>query len=287
MYTTLMPGAIGITDLSFEDSVAFAAKTGFAGITLDIRAARAMADEQGIDAVKGLFASHGIRAATWGPPVNWHDDEKRDQQLEELPRYAEVAQALGSPGATTGLMPGSNERTFDEEYAFVLERLRPLAQKLKECGTRLGIEFIAPKTTRNRFKHEFIYDAKGMMALANDIGTGNVGLLFDLWHHYEAHGTVEEIEQLKAEDIVFVHVNDAPAGIPVDEQMDLVRTLPMETGVIEGPAMMRALAKIGYDGPVAAEPFSQRISDLAKQDPVAAATETRESIEKLFAAAGI
>lgn len=287
MYTTLMPGAIGITNLSFPESVAFAAQTGFASITLDIRTARAMADDQGIDAVKGLFASHGIRAATWGPPVSWQDDAQRDKQLAELPRYAEVAQALGSPGATLGIMPGSNERDFDAQYAWILERLRPLAEALKESDTRLGIEFIAPKTTRNRFTHEFIYDAKGMMKLARDVGTGNVGLLFDLWHHYEAHGTVAEIEDLKAEDIVFVHVNDAPAGIPVDEQMDLVRTLPMETGAIEAPAMMQALAKIGYDGPVAAEPFSQRIFDLAKTDPIAAATETRKSIEKLFAAAGL
>lgn len=287
MYTTLMPGAIGISDLSFEDSVAFAAQTGFASITLDIRAARAMADAQGIDAVKGLFASHGVRAATWGPPVSWQDDDKRDQQLAELPRYAEVATALGSPGATTGIMPGSNERDFAAHYAWILERLRPLAQTLKECDTRLGIEFIAPKTTRNQFTHEFIYSAPGMMKLANDVGTGNVGLLFDLWHHYQAHGTIAEIEQLQAKDIVFVHVNDAPAGIPVDEQMDLVRKLPLETGVIEAPAMMRALAAIGYDGPVAAEPFSQRVNDLAKTDPVAAATETRQSIEKLFAAAGI
>lgn len=287
MYTTLMPGAIGITNLSFPESVAFAAQTGFASITLDIRAARAMADEQGIDAVKGLFASHGVRAATWGPPVSWQDDEQRDQQLEELPRYAEVARALGSPGATLGIMPGSNERDFDTQYAWVVERIRPLAQVLKECGTRLGIEFIAPQTTRNQFTHEFIYDAKGMMKLARDVGTGNVGLLFDLWHHYEAHGTVEEIKQLTADDIVFVHVNDAPAGIPVDEQMDLKRTLPVETGVIEAPAMMRALAEIGYDGPVAAEPFSQRVSELAKTDPVAAATETRQSIERLFAAAGL
>jgi len=36
-----------------------------------------------------------------------------------------------------------------------------------------------------------------------------------------------------ADPKVVVHVNDAPAGIARDEQIDTVRTLPMETGVID------------------------------------------------------
>ena len=65
-----------------------------------------------------------------------------------------------------------------------------------------------------------------------------------------------------------VHVNDAPAGIAWDEQIDTVRTLPMETGVIDLAGFMQALQEMGYDGPVMPEPFSQRISDLAATDPL-------------------
>ena len=55
--------------------------------------------------------------------------------------------------------------------------------------------------------------------------------------------------------MVYVHVNDAPAGVPIDEQMDGVRALPGATGVIDIAGFLQSLAAIGYDGPVVPEPF--------------------------------
>jgi hypothetical protein len=51
--------------------------------------------------------------------------------------------------------------------------------------------------------------------------------------------------------------------------------------------MIAKLNQLGFNGPVIAEPFSDRLNTLAESDPVAAATETSESIKKLFKAAGI
>jgi sugar phosphate isomerase/epimerase len=92
---------------------------------------------------------------------------------------------------------------------------------------------------------------------------------------------------LTADDVMLVHTNDAPAEIPIDEQQDLSRALPMETGVIPAPEMIRVLAGIGYDGAVVAEPFSARINELAARDPLAAAKEICAAQERLFAAAGL
>ena len=92
---------------------------------------------------------------------------------------------------------------------------------------------------------------------------------------------------MNTSNVFVVHVNDAPAGIEIDEQLDNQRLLPMESGVIPATAMMQKLAAIGYDGPVIAEPFNARLNELAATDPAAAATQTRESITKLFAASGI
>lgn len=287
MYSSLMTGAIGIKGFSLEESSALAADTGFEAVWFDIREAKSIADEHGVDHVRDLFASRGIRPGGWGAPVRWQDDAQRDDDLAALPALAELGVALGNPFTTTGIMPGNDERPFDEQYAWILERLRPFAETLKASGVRLGIEFIAPKTLRSRFKHEFIYSMPEMLKLGRDVGTGNVGVLFDVWHHYTAHGTVADLDNVTADDIVVVHVNDAPAGIEIDEQVDSARMLPMETGVIEAPAMLRKLDAMGFDGPVIAEPFSARINALAAADPVAAASETAASIRKLFAAAGV
>lgn len=287
MYTSLMPGAIGLKGLSLQDSIDLAAQAGFDGVWFDIKEAKAIADQYGVDHLKDLFASKGVKPGGWGGPVRWQDDTQRNADLEALKPLAEVGVALGNPFATTGIMPGNDEREFDDQYAFIVERLRPFPEALKASGVSLGIEFIAPKTLRNRFKYEFIYSMPQMLQLAADVGTGNVGVLFDIWHHYTAHGTLDEMDLLNTDNVFVVHVNDAPTGLEIDEQQDLSRTLPMETGVIPAPAMIRKLAEIGYAGPVIAEPFSARINELAASDPKAAATETRESITKLFATAGI
>jgi len=287
MYASLMTRAIGIKDFSLEESIALAADTGFQGVWFDIKSAREMADEHSVDYVKELFSSRGIRPGGWGATVRWQDDAHREADLEALAPLAEFGVELGNPFTTTGIMPGHDERTYDEQYAFILERLRPYAEVLKAAGVRLGIEFIAPKTLRNRFKHEFIYSMPDMLQLGRDVGTGNVGVLFDVWHHYTAHGTVADLDTITRDDVQVVHVNDAPEGLEIDEQQDQARTLPMETGVIDAPAMIAKLDQLGFNGPVIAEPFSARVNELAGSDPVAAATETSRSIKKLLKAAGI
>ncbi len=287
MYSSLMPGAIGIKGLSLQDSIALAAQAGFDAVWFDIKEAKALADQHGVDHLKDLFASKGVKPGGWGAPVRWQDDANRDADLEALKPLADLGVALGNPFTTTGIMPGNDEHEFDDQYAFIIERLRPFAEALKASGVSLGIEFIAPKTLRDKFKYEFIYSMPQMLQLAADAGTGNIGVLFDVWHHYTAHGTLEELDLLNTDNVFVVHVNDAPTGLEIDEQQDLSRTLPMETGVIPAPAMIAKLSEIGYAGPVIAEPFSARVNELAATDPAAAATETRESITKLFATSGI
>ena len=287
MYSSLMTGAIGLRGLGLEESIGLAAQAGFDGVWFDIAEAKSIADDKGVEYVKDLFASTGVKPGGWGATVRWQDDANRDADLEALKPLAALGVELGNPFTTSGIMPANNDRPFDEQYAFILERLRPYAETLKAEGVSLGIEFIAPKTLRDKFTYEFIYSMPQMLELAAKVGTGNVGVLFDVWHHYTAHGTLEEMDLLTTDNVFVVHVNDAPIGLEIDEQQDLSRTLPMETGVIPATAMMAKLAAIGYAGPVIAEPFSARINELAATDPLAAATETRESITKLFAASGI
>jgi sugar phosphate isomerase/epimerase len=283
MLNTLLAGSIGITGLSLEEQIKLAAAAGFDAVNFNVAEVKSLADANGgIDYVKNLFASNGIKPGGWGVPVSIGDDTKRPAQLQDLPELASLAVALGAPGGTSGIMPGNNEREYDAEYAFWLERYKPVAEALKSVGASIGIEFIAPKTIRDRFTYEFIYDMPRMLQFGKDVGTGNVGVLFDLWHHYTAHGTVEELDLLTKKYVILVHVNDAPKGLEIDEQIDNQRTLPMETGVIPAVEYMRKLKAIGFDGPVGAEPFSDRVNALAAKDPLAAAKETADTTRKLL-----
>lgn len=85
--------------------------------------------------------------------------------------------------------------------------------------------------------------------------------------------------QLSGKDVVHVHVNDAPAGIPVDQQIDNRRKLPVTTGVIDLKGFINALVKIGYDGPIECEPFVQ---ELRKMQDNTALQKTIESLNRLW-----
>lgn len=289
MDKTLGATAIGVRGLTLHETIELARETGFDSITFDVREAAklAAAHDKDFDYVDQLFKRSGVRPGLWSVPVAWRDDENVGEQLRVLPGLAAFARKLGCIRATSGFRPGSDERSFDDNMAWHVERLRPVAEALASEGCVLGLEFIGPKTFRAPFKHEFIYRLEGTLELAEQIGTGNVGVLLDAWHLYTSGGDNADIAKLRARDVVVVHVNDAPPNVPLDEQIDNVRALPLETGVIDLPGFMSELKKIGYDGPVMPEPFSQRLEDLAARDPKAAAREAARSMDALWKVAGL
>jgi sugar phosphate isomerase/epimerase len=287
MYATISPDALGIRGLSLSEAINLARDSGFAGLSFDSRAAARAVDQHGLPAVQDEFTGAGVKPAIWNLPVAWRDDDQWRADLLELPRLAATARDLGATRTATYMPSGSDERPFRENFDWHVARLRPIAEILHYEGCRFGIEFIGPKTYRAAFRHEFIHTLDGVIELIAAIGTGNVGLLLDSWHLYTSGGTLADLERLTNDDVVVVHVNDAPAGVAPEDQIDTVRTLPMETGVIDLVGFMRALQEMAYDGPVMPEPFSQRINDLAASDPEAAAREAARSMDALWQAAGL
>lgn len=287
MFKNLSAGAIGIRGLSLIEVIDLAQKSGFEGIDFDIREASKLADEHGIDYVRALFDNAGVRPGQWGLPVAWNRDDQWDQDLAQLPKLAKLGRDLGCTRTTTWCPSGSDEREYDENMQWHVARFRPIAEVLKAYDCRMGIEFIGPKTYRDQFPHAFIYTLQGIMELAEAIGTGNVGLLLDAYHLYTSGGSNEDLEEITAYDIVTAHVNDAPTGVARDEQLDQVRCLPMETGVIDLPGFTRKLKALGYDGPVTPEPFSRRVNAIAEKDPLKAAQVVAEYMSRLWEAGGL
>ena len=278
MFKNLNTGAIGVK-ASLTEAINLASAHGFGGIDFSIAELIGLAEKTSVQAAKDLFKKAGLSYGGWGLPVGYRDEEaKWKADLANLPAIAKTAQALGADRAITGVMPFSDTRPFEENYAFHVARLKPAVAILQDYGIRLGIEFIGPATFRRDKKYEFIYGLTDTLKLGAVLGP-NVGLLLDLWHWYTSHGTQAELDQLTNQQVVAVHVNDAPPDIPVDEQMDLVRRLPGETGVLDITGFLKALQRAGYDGPVTPEPFSKRVNDMAPQDALRA---TAESMNKVW-----
>ncbi len=283
MYPTLGPTHLGIT-VDLPGALALAKRHGFAGVEFDLGEAAVLVEQRGIEATRALFTGAEIRPAHVGLGVDLRDDDATYHAgLERLRHLAPLAPQLGCHRTATAIRSFSNTLPYDENFAWWLGRLRPVAQVLADHGCRFGLEFIGPKTKRQGAAYDFISTAGKMLELARATGP-NVGLLHDAWHWYTSGGTLAEIGELTNEDIVVVHVNDAPAGIERDEHIDNQREMPMETGVIDLPGYLRALDAIGYDGPVTTEPFNARIRTLSPDDAVA---ETADRLRHAFQVANV
>jgi len=274
MFKGLSPGAIGVRAGNLDEALAAAKTGGFGGVEFNPSEIADLIDSQGAEAARARFTESGIKPAGWGLPTDWRGSEEKWQEgLAELPRFAKAAAAVGGTRVSTWIMPCSNDRPFEENYNFHVARFTPIAQILGDHGVSLGLEFIGPKTLWASQKYPFIHTMPEMLAMGREIGP-NVGLLLDCWHWYTSHGTLDDLKALKPAQVVYVHVNDGPLGVPVDEQLDGVRGLPGTTGVIDIAGFLQALRGIGYDGPVVPEPFvdlSGLPSDEARLKTVGAA----------------
>ncbi len=277
-YKNLAPAHIGVR-ANQSQALDYAVKYGFDSIApnLDEFEKKSAAEiREWVAAMK----EKGIRYGTAGLPVEFRRDEERfSRELAQLPKRAGVLKQMGVERMATWILPGHRELTYLQNFELHRKRFHEIAKVLKDYDIRLGLEFVGPRTSRARNRFPFICTQAGMMELAEAIGTGNVGLLLDSWHWYTSHGTVDELLQLSNRDIVHVHVNDAPSGLPVDEQVDNRRKLPVTTGVIDLKGFINALVKIGYDGPVECEPFDQ---ELRKMDDNAALQDTIDSLNRLW-----
>ncbi len=278
MFTSLNPGTVRLS-IPFDEALRLARENGFAALDLPLGELLTLAEQTSVDEVKGRFAAAGLRPGGWGLPVDFRrDDETYRAGLQALPCQAGLAQALGSPWCSTWILPFSDELDFAANMERHVERLRPAAQILADHGCRLGLEFVGPKTLRDGHAHEFIHTIEGALDLGRRIGTGNVGLLLDCFHWYTSHGTADDLARLSADQIVYVHVNDAVPGRGPDEQIDGERLLPGASGVIDITAFLQALGRMGYDGPVVVEPFNAEVNALPPAERVRAVAQSLTSV---------
>jgi len=214
-------------------------------------------------------------------PVNFRGDEGRfTGDLAKLPELAQGLQRAGVTRVGTWLSPAHDSLTYLANFRQHVLRLGEVAKVLAGCGLRFGLEYVGPKTSWTRARFPFVHTMVETRELIAETGQDNMGLVLDAWHWYTAGETEDDLLKLTNDDVVACDLNDAPAGIAVDQQMDGSRELPCATGVINLKAFLGALVAIGYDGPIRAEPFNQALRDMPDEEAVA---KTAAAMKKAFA----
>jgi len=254
-----------------------AADCGYDGVGVDIDEIVALGPDSPAESAEELFARYGVEPAAWGLPVNWREgDEEFRTGMSDLPAAAELAALIGCARCCTWIQ-ASDPRTPEELHNLCVLRFREIAQVLGDFGIRLGLEWVAPRHYRTEpDKHPFIWRMDQLLDLIDDIGEPNVGMLVDSFHWFNAEHTAADIEALSSDQIVFVHINDAPDR-PLDDQKDMEREVPGH-GVIDIVAFVRALHTVGYDGCIDTEIFSRKLTDMPNRE---AALMVKEAVEMI------
>lgn len=279
MKINLICGALGV-EADQRQAIEYAAEYGFESVEAYPDFLAGLSDSQ-LQALKANLERKGLAWGSAGLPVEFRKDESTFQEgMKDLPRLAAGLRRAGVDRVNTWLMPCHAELTYLQNFKQHVRRLKEVAAVFQDHGRRLGFEYVGTATLRNSRKFPFIHTLAETRELVAAIGTGNVGFVLDSWHWWQADDTPEDILQLKNEQIILVDINDAPQGIPKNEQVDGRRELPATTGVIDIGAFLGALNRIGYDGPVRAEPFNQKLRDL---DDAAALRATITAIKNALA----
>ena len=283
MFKSLNLGALSL-DLPFEEGLRLAREHGFAALDLPPSVLTG-ADMPSAAALRARYASAAVRPGGWALPIDFRRDEEAFRRdLADLPRQAALAGEMSAPWCFTWILPYSDELDYAANMERHAARLRQAARILAEHGCRLALEFVGPATLRAGRRYPFIRTIAETQELVARIDVPGTGLLLDCWHWYTSHASLVDIGSLSEEAVVYVHVNDAPQGLEVDAQIDNQRLLPGDSGVIDVPGFLRALAGIGYDGPVVVEPFNAALVALA---PEARAAAVAASLARAWAEAGL
>jgi sugar phosphate isomerase/epimerase len=269
MTIDLVGGAIGVS-VSQKEAIELAAHHGFESVEANGSFLATLSADQRAELASDMKAKKLVFGAA-GLPVEFRRGEDQFAQgLKGLAAFVTGLQAAGVTRVSTWLMPCHASLPYLRNFRQHAARLREVARVLLDHQVRLGLEYVGPKTSWTSQRYTFIHTMAEMKDLIAEIGTGNVGFLLDSWHWYHAGDTVEDLLTLTNKDVVAVDLNDAPAGVPKDQQSDGKRELPCATGVIDVAAFLNALNRIGYDGPVRAEPFNKALSVLTKDEACAA-----------------
>lgn len=279
MTLCLSPGSIGVS-ANQREAIDLAARHGFESVEANGDYLTGLSAEQ-LQDLLGDMKGKGIVFGAAGLPVEFRQDEARfNDGLRGLPKIAAGLQRAGVHRVGTWLMPCHGRLTYIPNFKQHSARLREAAKVLKDYGQRLGMEYVGTKTVWTSQKFPFVHTLAEMKDLIAEIGTGNVGVVLDSWHWWQAGDTEADLLSLRNEDIVSVDLNDAPAGVAKDAQIDGRRELPVATGVIDVGTFLNALNTIGYDGPMRAEPFNKPLNDL---DNEAACAATIQAMNKAIA----
>ena len=272
---------------SFEEDLSAYAEAGAEGIGIcEIKLVEGREAEQ-----LASFRASGLSATSCVPAVpsilplpHLPGPEAPGERVEELRAGIRRLAPFG-PSAVVCLTGPAGAFGKDEARRVVVEGLRAVAEEAGRAGLSVGLE---PMSARYRDDWTTVTTLAEAAELCDEVGAANVGITFDTWHLWDTPDVFAEIER-HSDRIVAVHVNDWRK----ETRGWCDRVLPGD-GVVDVPAILRALHDAGWRGAYELEVFSDdgtfgsAYSDsLWPEDPVELVRRGREAFRQQWERAAV
>lgn len=212
--------------------------TGSDPTSIDTTALRAELEEASLSAAVSL-------GLTFDADVNTEDRAVLQRGVQRLDDALALASGVGASHlvgclySTLGKYPGpATEGARKNAVAAV----RDLARGARDAGLTLGLEVV------NRYETNLFNTAEGAMRFIDEVGEDNVLVHLDTYHMNIEEGDLARPVHLLGNRLGYVHVGESHRGY-------------LGSGTIDWPSLFRALADVGYRGPITFESFSTAVVD--------------------------
>ncbi len=287
MYLNLNPRTMGMNRYSFNEVLEAAVRSGFQGIEVPAHAFGSIekAKEQG-KRLRDMGMQWGLMMA----PCDMFlvGEEEFSSALAQWARWLERAKAAGCSRAYNHIWPGSDEKTYEENFIWHHNRLKRIYHIMKENGIQYGLEYQGLSTIHHTFRYPFIDSLAGAMALADSVDR-EIGFVFDGIHWYTSRGGENEfylfLQNIKR--VVNLHLDDVCINPSSSTHIFKERAMPNENKIIDSTFIVKKFYEYGYDGPVIVEPMSPTTERFEKMGPYQAAMEAALCLKQICKEAGV
>ncbi len=248
--------AVALLEGSFVEKVEKASSLGFEGVELmptdpmsqDVDLARSTIESAGLEVAA---IGTGAMSPALGMTLLNQDMAVAQQAQDRLIQLIDFAAQVGAPIVTIGSFRGRLAWGGKSAHARLTDALCQASDHAANRGVRVVIE---PLT---HFINDFINTADDGVTFVKNIGHPALGIMLDTYHvNIEENSWTEPFKYLHDLGLLWhIHVGDNNRLAP-------------GKGLIDFPAIIETLSRVGYDGYLSAELLPLPTPDRAARDTI-------------------
>lgn len=261
-----------VSPLPISDRISAAARAGWQGFGINHADLAVARTNPGLAALRRMFGDHGVQHIELEFLTDWWTDGERRAASDAIRfELLSAAEILGARHIKVGA-EFTDAPVDADRFA---EELESLCRDADDSGTRIALE---PMPWTN------VPTVPAGADLVRRVGHPSGGLCVDIWHVFRAGTSLADlVSELTADIVVTVELDDADREVVGTLFEDTINNRRLcGHGVWDVPGFIRAMRRVGYDGPWGVEIISEEHRMRSLDEAVES---TLETTLEVFAAA--